>query len=165
METIDGKCGLNVYSFVLLSVLLLFLFLFVYEWVLSVTLFLSSFYLNIFTSDSDLISSWNIFLDTKPEFTKKLADLKKKIKEKATFVCELNKENVKVIWKKNGKELKSEKNVKIVADKKSHQLIIEDVTVEDGGEYSCVAGDISTSAKLTVEGEGIALMVINKNIL
>ena len=82
-----------------------------------------------------------------------MTDLKKKIKEKATFVCELNKENVKVIWKKNGKELKSEKNVKIVADKKSHQLIIEDVTIEDGGEYSCVAGDVSTSAKLTVEGE------------
>ena len=112
-----------------------------------------------------MISSWNIFLDAKLEFTKKLADLKKKIKEKATFVCELNKENVKVIWKKNGKELKSEKNVKIVADKKSHQLIIEDISIEDGGEYSCVAGDVSTSAKLTVEGEGIALMLINKNIL
>ena len=108
-----------------------------------------------------MIRSWNIFLDTKPEFTKKLADLKKKIKEKATFVCELNKENVKVIWKKNGKELKSEKNVKIVADKKSHQLIIEDVTVEDGGEYSCAAGDISTSAKLTVEGEDIVLILIS----
>ena len=102
----------------------------------------------------------NIFLDTKPEFTKKLADLKKKIKEKATFVCELNKENVKVIWKKNGKELKSEKNVKIVADKKSHQLIIEDVTIEDGGEYSCVAGDVSTSAKLTVEGEDVIMVLI-----
>merc|ERR1711964_228696 len=89
--------------------------------------------------------------DTKPEFTKKLADLKKKIKEKATFACELNKENVKVIWKKNGKELKSEKNVKIVADKKSHQLIFEDATLEDAGEYSCSIGDVSTSAKLTVE--------------
>ena len=111
-----------------------------------------------------LISSWNIFLDTKPEFTKKLADLKKKIKEKATFVCELNKENVKVIWKKNGKELKSEKNVKIVADKKSHQLIIEDATVEDGGEYSCVAGDISTSAKLIVEGENVVLILIRSTI-
>ena len=111
-----------------------------------------------------LISNWIIFLDTKLEFTKKLADLKKKIKEKATFVCELNKENVKVIWKKNGKELKSEKNVKIVADKKSHQLIIEDVTIEDGGEYSCVAGDVSTSAKLTVEGENVVLILIRSTI-
>ena len=89
-----------------------------------------------------------------------MSDLKKKIKEKATFECELNKEDVKVIWKKNGKELKSEKNVKIIADKKSHQLIIEDATVEDGGEYSCVAGDISTSAKLTVEGERLVLKPI-----
>ena len=106
----------------------------------------------------------NIFLDTKPEFTKKLADLKKKINEKATFVCELNKENVKVIWKKNGKELKSVENMKIVADKKSHQLIIEDVTIEDGGEYSCVAGDISTSAKLSVEGEDVIVLIIMEHI-
>ena len=112
-----------------------------------------------------LISSWNIFLDTKLEFTKKLADLKKKIKEKATFVCELNKENVKVIWKKNGKELKSEKNVKIVADKKSHQLIIEVISVEDGGEYSCIAGDISTSAKLAVEGEDMILRLTSQTII
>merc|ERR1711964_403433 len=42
-------------------------------------------------------------------------------------------------------------NVKIVADKKSHQVIIEDATLEDAGEYSCSAGDVSTSAKLAVE--------------
>ena len=89
-----------------------------------------------------------------------MADLKKKVKEKTIFECELNKENVKVIWKKNGKELKSEKNVKIVADKKTHQLLIEDVTIEDGGEYSCIAGDVSTSAKLTVEGERVILIIL-----
>ena len=94
-----------------------------------------------------------------------MADLKKKIKEKATFECELNKENVKVIWKKNGKELKSEKNVKIVADKKSHQLIIEDATLEDAGEYSCSIGDVSTSAKLAVEGEDLVIMFFTLNIL
>ena len=38
-----------------------------------------------------------------------------------------------------------------------HQLIIEDVTVEDGGEYSW----ISTSAKLTVEGEDMVLILIS----
>lgn len=84
--------------------------------------------------------------------------MKKKVKEKATFVCELNKENLKVVWKKNGKELKSEKKMKIVADKKIHQLIIEDVTLGDIGEYSCMVGNVSTSAKLGVEGESIVLM-------
>ena len=72
----------------------------------------------------------------------------------------MNKENVKAILKKNGKELKSEKNMKIVADKKSHQLIIEDVTIEDSGKYSCVANDVSTSAKLTVEDQDVLLLVI-----
>ena len=61
--------------------------------------------------------------------------------------------------------------MKIVADKKVHQLIIEDVTLGEIGEYSCVAGDVSTSAKLTVEGEGIVLIyfhhrrIIKQNIL
>ena len=89
----------------------------------------------------------------KPAFTKKLSDVKVKEKEKATLSCEMNKENVKVIWKKNGQELKSDNRVKIIADSKVHQLIIENVTIEDKAEYSCVAaGDVSTSANIIVEG-------------
>ena len=43
--------------------------------------------------------------------------------------------------------------MKIVADSKVHQLIIENVTIEDKAEYSCVAaGDVSTSANIVVEG-------------
>ena len=93
------------------------------------------------------------FVEVKPEFTKKLSDMKVKEKEKATLSCEMNKENVKVIWKKNGQELKSDNRVKIVADSKVHQLIIENVTIEDKAEYSCVAaGDVSTTANIIVEG-------------
>ncbi|GAB1597547.1 hypothetical protein Ahia01_000031200 [Argonauta hians] len=90
-------------------------------------------------------------IELKPEFTKKLTNLKLKEKEKAVFTCELSKENVKVTWKKKGKEIKSDNHLKIVADKKVHQIIIENVTLEDIGEYTCVAGDVSTSATLSVE--------------
>ncbi|CAI9716211.1 titin-like [Octopus vulgaris] len=89
--------------------------------------------------------------ELKPEFTKKLTNIKMKEQEKAVLICELSKENIKVIWKKNGKEIKSDNHLKIVADMKVHQLIIENVTLEDMGEYSCVAGDVSTSATLSVE--------------
>ncbi|GAB1597548.1 hypothetical protein Ahia01_000031300, partial [Argonauta hians] len=89
--------------------------------------------------------------ELKPEFTKKLTNLKLKVKEKAVFICELSKENVKVTWKKNGNEIQSDNHLKIVADKKVHQIIIENVTLEDIGEYTCVAGDVSTSATLSVE--------------
>ena len=103
-----------------------------------------------------LKSSWLLFVEMKPAFTKKLSDMKVKEKEKATLSCELNKENVKVIWKKNGQELKSDNRVKIVVDSKVHQLIIENVTIEDKAEYSCVAaGDVSTSANIIVEGTQI----------
>ena len=99
-----------------------------------------------------LIGNWLLFVEIKPEFTKKLSDVKVKEKENATLSCEMNKENVKVVWKKNGQELKSDNRVKIVVDSKVHQLIIENVTIEDKAEYSCVAGDVSTSANIIVEG-------------
>ena len=51
-----------------------------------------------------------------------------------------------------------------MADKESHQLIIEDVTIEDSGKYSCVANDVSTSAKLTVEGQDVVVLVIMEYI-
>ena len=93
-----------------------------------------------------------MLVEIKPAFSKKLSDLKLKEKEKATLTCELNKENVKVIWKKNGQELKSDNRVKFVADSKVHQLVIENVTLEDTAEYSCVVGDVFTSANIVVEG-------------
>ena len=82
-----------------------------------------------------------------------MSSIEVKEKETATFTCETSTENTKVVWKKNGKEIKSNKRVKIVADLKVHQLIIEDVTIEDVGEYSCVVGDVSTSASFTVKGK------------
>lgn len=74
-----------------------------------------------------------------------------KEKEKAVLLCELSKENTKVTRKKNGKEIKSNNHLRIVADMKVHQVIIENVTLEDIGKYSCEMVGVSTSATLSVE--------------
>ena len=79
--------------------------------------------------------------------------MKVKIKETATFTCESSTENVKPVWLKNGKELTSSKRIEMISVKKTHKLIIHEVTVEDKGEYTCVIGNVSTKATLVVEGK------------
>ena len=54
--------------------------------------------------------------------------------------------------------MKNEKNMKIVTHKKSRQLIIEDILIEDSRDYSYVVSDVSTSAKITVEGKDIFVL-------
>lgn len=79
--------------------------------------------------------------------------MKVKVKETATFTCELSTENIKPVWLKNGKELTSSKRIEMISEKKTHKLVIHEVTVEDKGEYTCVVGSVSTTAKLVVEGK------------
>lgn len=82
-----------------------------------------------------------------------------KVKEKgtATFTCELSKDNTKSVWMKDGKQIKANKRIEVIMEKKTHKLVIHEVTVADKGEYSCVVGGISTSAKLILEGINIEL--------
>ena len=101
-----------------------------------------------------LVDLLNILLtEIKTDFTKKLSEMKAKVKETATFVCEMTEENVKPIWMKGGQKLTENNKYKMVTDKKTQKLIIHDITVEDKGEYTCIYRDTSTWAKLVVEGE------------
>ncbi|KAJ8319891.1 hypothetical protein KUTeg_001478 [Tegillarca granosa] len=85
------------------------------------------------------------------EFTKPLKDMKVKEKETVTLKCELNKPNRPVKWLKNGQEIKPDDRIKFVMDCYMHQIIITDVTLSDMGKITCVCGDVSTEATLTVE--------------
>lgn len=87
------------------------------------------------------------------EFTKQLEDTKAYEKDaKVTMTCELNKPNKTVKWTKDGKVLRSSKNLKIVVDSYTHQLVFTDITMKDAGVYKCTCGDVSTSATFTVGG-------------
>jgi hypothetical protein len=81
-----------------------------------------------------------------------LADLQFKEKKKMTLTCELNKPNKQVKWLKDGEEIKPDKRIKMSVDKKQHQMVIADVTVEDEGKYTCVCDDVNTESNITVEG-------------
>ena len=72
-----------------------------------------------------------------------------------TLECELNKPDVPVKWLKDGKELTPDDRVKFSVDQYIHQLVMTDVTLDDTAKYSCVCGDVSTEAMVTVEGENL----------
>ena len=74
-------------------------------------------------------------------------------KETASLECELTKPNKPVKWLRNKKPVKETNKIKIVADKNLHKLEFTDVTLKEEGKYSCVCGDVSTSATLTVGGK------------
>lgn len=61
-----------------------------------------------------------------------------------------------VTWYKNGKELVSTPNIKIVYDEDTCSLLVKKTTMEHEAEYKCVArnaaGQAEISAKVTVEG-------------
>ena len=95
------------------------------------------------------------FVEFKPEFIKKLSQLRVQEKDTATFVCEMSYENLKPIWMKGGQKLIADKKYEMITDKNVQKLIIHDVTFEDKAEYSCIFAETSTWAKLIVEGECI----------
>ena len=66
-----------------------------------------------------------------------------------------------VTWYKHGELLKEDSRVKFIKDSHTgdYSLLIHKVTVEDQGEYRCVAsnmgGSVACQAKLSVEGEDV----------
>lgn len=85
-----------------------------------------------------------------------------KEKQTATLKCELTKENATVKWLKNGKEIAPNDHFEIITDGFQQKLIIHDTTLDDKAEYTCVCGDVSTKATLTIEGNMIILEVVKR---
>ena len=70
----------------------------------------------------------------------------------ATFRCELSKE-APVEWRKGPETLRAGDRVSLRQEGAVCELQIRELTVEDAGEYSCVCGQETTSATLTVRGK------------
>ena len=70
-----------------------------------------------------------------------------------TFECELSKDGLKVEWFKGDKKLRRDDVYNMSSVGKVHTLVIDNVEVDSVGEYSAVFQTISTSAKLSMEGD------------
>lgn len=71
----------------------------------------------------------------------------------ATFECEFSKEGLQVEWMKDGKKLRRDDRHDTLSQGKIHKLVIEKVTAEDVGSYSCTYEKLSTKAKLSLAGK------------
>ncbi|GBN94600.1 Titin, partial [Araneus ventricosus] len=84
------------------------------------------------------------------EFTEKLYDVEVKEREPSVFSVEVSQPDAQVTWHKDGELVKPTDRIKIVEDGCTRKLIIEDSTVNDEGEYTCVLGEKECTAELVV---------------
>lgn len=65
-----------------------------------------------------------------------------------------------VIWLKDGQQIKQSRYFRMTEDGEYHSLRISEAFAEDEGMYKCVAGKVSTAAKLRVIGNDFFLKKI-----
>ena len=86
-------------------------------------------------------------------FTTLLENKEAIIDETVEFTCEMSQPGVEVVWLKNHQPLAvTEHRYEIINQDCSYQLIIPNVTTEDSGEYTIAAGELQSTAVLTVNG-------------
>ncbi|XP_068604975.1 obscurin [Brachionichthys hirsutus] len=71
----------------------------------------------------------------------------------AQLIAEVSDYNAKVVWMRNGQEVKIGKKCKYIAIDRKRILMIHNVTEEDVGFYECVSADDRMSLQLTLRGE------------
>ena len=86
-------------------------------------------------------------------FTTLLESKEAMIDETVEFTCEISQPGVEVVWLKNNQPLSvTDGRYEIINQDCSYQLIIPNVTTEDTGEYTIIAGELQSTAVLTVNG-------------
>lgn len=70
-------------------------------------------------------------------FLKPLEDKEATVEDTVTLACEVNKDNTKAEWFKDGLPLKVNDKFRVSRDGRRHQLVISDLKLEDEAQYSC----------------------------
>ena len=116
-------------------------------------------YISVFLKKLCLNSNFNKILEDPIDFIRKLNESYTATeKETIEFECEVNKDNVKCVWKRYGKEIVPNERTKIEVKGRVQRLILSNLTLDDKQNITCVAlqkGDevASTSGRLNVNGK------------
>lgn len=94
----------------------------------------------------------DLFVELPTGVKKPLKDVTVKEKEQVILECELTRPNKPVKWFKDNKEIQPNEHIHFNVDMFTHQLVLTDVNLHDTGVYKLVCGDVSTEAKIVVEG-------------
>jgi titin len=85
-------------------------------------------------------------------FTKDLSDVKvTRLPGTAAFQCELSKANVPVTWYKDGEQIRKNPRYSIETEGRIHRLTVKHVENADEGTFSCLAKNVRTSGKLSIQ--------------
>ncbi|KAK5889758.1 hypothetical protein CesoFtcFv8_013346 [Champsocephalus esox] len=82
---------------------------------------------------------------------KKPKDVTSLLGATAVFELSLSEDDIPVKWMFNGVELKTSDSYRMLSEKKTHKLMVQDVDNRKQGEYSAVVGHLHCSARLMVE--------------
>lgn len=69
----------------------------------------------------------------------------------ASFELSLSHDDIPIKWMFNNVELKPSENIKMLSERKSHKLIIQNVDDHKAGEYTAMVGHVQCSTHLYVE--------------
>lgn len=86
-------------------------------------------------------------------FLRSLEDVVGEEQGEVCLQCEISKETVTPIWRKDGVDLTADDKHELLQFGKSMALIIHSLSKDDAGQYTCDLGTSQTKAKVTVQGE------------
>uniref|UniRef100_W5LBA3 Immunoglobulin like and fibronectin type III domain containing 1, tandem duplicate 3 n=1 Tax=Astyanax mexicanus TaxID=7994 RepID=W5LBA3_ASTMX len=84
-------------------------------------------------------------------FTSGLQDIRAIMGQSAEMMCKLSKADCEGVWYKDGQEITSTDDLKIIKDGAVHKLVINNCKEEDNGKYRFEADGRKSEAMLTVE--------------
>ncbi|XP_056911819.1 obscurin isoform X3 [Takifugu flavidus] len=90
-----------------------------------------------------------------PIFTRKLEGQEAEEGESVTLCCELSESGVPVEWKKGTQVLKSGAKYQMKQKASINELVINSVSPEDSGDYSCVCGEQKTTARINIKAQPV----------
>lgn len=95
---------------------------------------------------------WSRYLLLAPPvmFKMKLRNLQVEEENNVTLSCELSKPGLAVEWRKGEERLKNNFKYQIKTRNSIMELSMKNAQLEDSGVYSCVYGDVKTTANVTI---------------
>lgn len=93
------------------------------------------------------------------KFAKKLEAVNAEIGGSVSLTCDVSHAKGKVVWRRNGVEIKPSRHFQIHEEGVKRTLTITGIRAEDEGEYSCESRDDKSSITITPKGRSLMVTV------
>lgn len=87
------------------------------------------------------------------KFTKNLTNVEGTETDSIKMICEVSKAGADVMWYKGDQEIPEGGRYEHIADGRKRILIIQDLRMDDAGEYHCKLPTSETTATLKISGK------------